>query len=133
LSEIQTKLCLAWFIARDTVPHTTAHRYNTWSLEPVPFLFTKEFSDFLGKAGATQSVEGLQIAIGRADRSFVPLSTQSVPEPSSILGLLMVVLVAGFLNFYVLNKTTDFLLNHLTRLLDKNKKSTNCAKDSSFC
>jgi hypothetical protein len=27
LSEIQTKLCLAWFIARDTVPHTTAHRY----------------------------------------------------------------------------------------------------------
>ena len=75
MSEIQTKLCLAWFIARDTVPHTTAHRY-------------KEFSDFLGKAGATQSVEGLQIAIGRADRSFVPLSTQSVPEPSSILGLL---------------------------------------------
>jgi len=65
---------------------------NTWSLEPVPFLFTKEFSDFLGEAGATQSVEGLQIAIGRADRSFVPLSTQSVPEPSSILKLLMVVL-----------------------------------------
>jgi len=28
LSEIQTKLCLAWFIARDTVPHTTAHRYK---------------------------------------------------------------------------------------------------------
>jgi hypothetical protein len=28
LSEIQTKLCLAWFIARDTVPHTTAHRYS---------------------------------------------------------------------------------------------------------
>ena len=28
LSEIQTKLCLAWFIARDTVPHTTAHRYR---------------------------------------------------------------------------------------------------------
>ncbi|GBE73305.1 hypothetical protein myaer87_05320 [Microcystis aeruginosa NIES-87] len=27
LSEIQTKLCLAWFIARETVPHTTAHRY----------------------------------------------------------------------------------------------------------
>jgi hypothetical protein len=27
LSEIQTKPCLAWFIARDTVPHTTAHRY----------------------------------------------------------------------------------------------------------
>ncbi|BAG02592.1 PEP-CTERM sorting domain-containing protein [Microcystis aeruginosa] len=72
---------------------------NTWSLEPVPFLFTKEFSDFLVKAGATQSVEGLQIAIGRADRSFVPLSTQSVPEPSSILGLLMVVLAAGYSKF----------------------------------
>ena len=28
LSEIQTKLCLAWFIDRDTVPHTTAHRYR---------------------------------------------------------------------------------------------------------
>ncbi len=28
LSEIQTKPCLAWFIARDTVPHTTAHRYS---------------------------------------------------------------------------------------------------------
>ena len=28
MSEIQTKLCLAWFIARDTVPHTTAHRYR---------------------------------------------------------------------------------------------------------
>ena len=27
LSEIQTKPCLAWFIARDTVLHTTAHRY----------------------------------------------------------------------------------------------------------
>ena len=27
MSEIQTKPCLAWFIARDTVPHTTAHRY----------------------------------------------------------------------------------------------------------
>jgi hypothetical protein len=33
LSEIQTKLCLAWFIARDTVPHTTAHRYSTGQLE----------------------------------------------------------------------------------------------------
>ena len=32
LSEIQTKLCLAWFIARDTVPHTTAHRYIRESL-----------------------------------------------------------------------------------------------------
>ena len=32
LSEIQTKLCLAWFIARDTVPHTTAHRYITLSM-----------------------------------------------------------------------------------------------------
>ena len=28
LSEIQTKLCLAWFIACDTVPNTTAHRYS---------------------------------------------------------------------------------------------------------
>ncbi|GAL92389.1 hypothetical protein N44_00947 [Microcystis aeruginosa NIES-44] len=28
LSEIQTKLCLAWFIACDTVPNTTAHRYK---------------------------------------------------------------------------------------------------------
>ncbi|OPF17018.1 hypothetical protein B1L04_13045 [Microcystis aeruginosa KW] len=32
LSEIQTKLCLAWFIARDTVPHTTAHRYNCFTV-----------------------------------------------------------------------------------------------------
>jgi hypothetical protein len=32
LSEIQTKLCLAWFIARDTVPHTTAHRYILMNL-----------------------------------------------------------------------------------------------------
>ncbi|WP_249267850.1 hypothetical protein RVR34_16365 [Microcystis aeruginosa FBCC-A68] len=33
LSEIQTKLCLAWFIARDTVPHTTAHRYiGAWMI-----------------------------------------------------------------------------------------------------
>jgi len=31
LSEIQTKLCLAWFIARDTVPHTTAHRYKCYN------------------------------------------------------------------------------------------------------
>ncbi|REJ54198.1 MAG: hypothetical protein DWQ51_07240 [Microcystis wesenbergii TW10] len=28
MSEIQTKLCLAWFIACDTVPNTTAHRYK---------------------------------------------------------------------------------------------------------
>ena len=33
LSEIQTKPCLAWFIARDTVPHTTAHRYIAAYLE----------------------------------------------------------------------------------------------------
>ena len=35
LSEIQTKLCLAWFIARDTVPHTTAHRYILQQLKSV--------------------------------------------------------------------------------------------------
>ena len=35
LSEIQTKLCLAWFIARDTVPHTTAHRCSSLN-EPNP-------------------------------------------------------------------------------------------------
>ena len=32
MSEIQTKLCLAWFIARDTVPHTTAHRYRKYQV-----------------------------------------------------------------------------------------------------
>ncbi len=34
MSEIQTKLCLAWFIARDTVPHTTAHRYSSEHFTP---------------------------------------------------------------------------------------------------
>ncbi|TRT84315.1 MAG: hypothetical protein EWV63_15610 [Microcystis aeruginosa Ma_OC_H_19870700_S124] len=48
LSEIQTKLCLAWFIARDTVPHTTAHRYKT--------NFSKAAATpFKSTLGATQS------------------------------------------------------------------------------
>jgi hypothetical protein len=43
LSEIQTKPCLAWFIARDTVPHTTAHRYRlTDYLETIPEAQTEE-------------------------------------------------------------------------------------------
>ena len=40
LSEIQTKLCLAWFIARDTVPHTTAHRYIAFCL--LSFAYPKQ-------------------------------------------------------------------------------------------
>ncbi|REJ53153.1 MAG: hypothetical protein DWQ51_09100 [Microcystis wesenbergii TW10] len=44
---IQTKLCLAWFIARDTVPHTTAHRYSFLIIHHfyphhAPFLMTKK-------------------------------------------------------------------------------------------
>ena len=35
LSEIQTKPCLAWFIARDTVPHTTAHRYMGFTYKDI--------------------------------------------------------------------------------------------------
>ncbi|REJ49552.1 MAG: hypothetical protein DWQ53_02110 [Microcystis flos-aquae DF17] len=42
LSEIQTKLCLAWFIARDTVPHTTAHRYISYLLSPISYLLTTD-------------------------------------------------------------------------------------------
>ncbi|GCA88926.1 hypothetical protein MiTa_02275 [Microcystis aeruginosa NIES-4264] len=45
LSEIQTKLCLAWFIARDTVPHTTAHLYIVLPMSyqqlPIYFLIRK--------------------------------------------------------------------------------------------
>ncbi len=45
LSEIQTKLCLAWFIARDTVPHTTAHRYIAFCL--LSFAYPKQEVDFV--------------------------------------------------------------------------------------
>ncbi|MBD2203716.1 PEP-CTERM sorting domain-containing protein [Calothrix sp. FACHB-1219] len=58
---------------------------HTWSLEPVGVVITKEFSNFLIAAGATQSVAGVQVALARADREFVPVS---VPEPSGILGIL---------------------------------------------
>ncbi len=44
MSEIQTKLCLAWFIARDTVPHTTAHRYSSEHKHRQK-VFINEFTD----------------------------------------------------------------------------------------
>jgi hypothetical protein len=46
---------------------------NTWSLEPLGILLTKEFSDFLMAAGATESVEGLQVAVARGGWYFYSL------------------------------------------------------------
>ncbi|AKV70013.1 MULTISPECIES: hypothetical protein [Microcystis] len=59
---------------------------NTWILEPLGILLTKEFSDYLIAAGATQSVEGLQVAVARGDRTFIPFAT-SVPEPTNLVGI----------------------------------------------
>lgn len=59
---------------------------NTWSLEPLGILLTKEFSDFLIAAGATESVEGLQVAVARGDRTFTPFAA-SVPEPTNLVGI----------------------------------------------
>lgn len=61
---------------------------QTWSLEPLGILITQEFSDFLIAAGATQSVEGVQVAVSRADRTFAPVAV--VPEPTSVLGILTI-------------------------------------------
>jgi hypothetical protein len=61
--------------------------------------FSEAFSDFLIAAGATQSIAEVRFSQNLETRTFVPLSTQSVPEPSSILKLLMVVLVAGYSKF----------------------------------
>ena len=49
MSEIQTKLCLAWFIARDTVPHTTAHRYKNVPSLKLPDSAEADFETLLDK------------------------------------------------------------------------------------
>jgi IS605 OrfB family transposase len=54
LSEIQTKPCLAWFIARDTVPHTTAHRYKYPN-------FKKKYPTQLVRENQTIVVENLAV------------------------------------------------------------------------
>jgi len=72
---------------------------GTWFLEPIELIFTQEFSDFLVQAALTQEtadqvasvIPGLKFGEARGDRGFVPLKTTSVPEPSSLLGLLMAV------------------------------------------
>ncbi|MCA2813439.1 MAG: PEP-CTERM sorting domain-containing protein [Microcystis sp. M090S1] len=72
---------------------------GTWFLEPIELIFTQEFSDFLVHAALTQEtadqvasvIPGLKFGEARGDRGFVPLKTTSVPEPSSLLGLLMAV------------------------------------------
>ncbi|GBE75040.1 hypothetical protein myaer87_22670 [Microcystis aeruginosa NIES-87] len=54
MSEIQTKLCLAWFIARETVPHTTAHRYKKFYLLAfIKHNIFREQLDFMVPKGAT--------------------------------------------------------------------------------
>lgn len=71
---------------------------QTWFLEPIELVFTPEFSDFLSNAARTQEtadqvaslIPGLKIGEARGDRGFVLIKTASVPEPSSILAILMV-------------------------------------------
>jgi len=66
-----------------------------WFIEPVKLLLTQEFSDFLVDASITQEtadqvaalIPNLQIGEGRVDRGFIPLETNSVPEPSSLIGI----------------------------------------------
>lgn len=60
---------------------------RTWFLEPLDVLIHEEFSNFLLEAGATESLEGVRIATASAERVFVEVS---VPEPSSIIGLISV-------------------------------------------
>jgi hypothetical protein len=71
---------------------------GTWFLEPIELIFTQEFSDFLVDAALTQEtadqvaslIPGLKIGEARGDRGFVPLEVNSVPEPSSLVGILLV-------------------------------------------
>ncbi len=62
MSEIQTKLCLASFIARDTVPHTTAHRYMGYNpCLQIHFLSIKEETFMSNESARTEGyVRGLE-------------------------------------------------------------------------
>jgi hypothetical protein len=89
LSEIQTKLCLAWFIARDTVPHTTAHRYRGLKTDRVPIIFINKYF--------TQFIPGKQEGYGTTTESLptpcinaATCGQVQVPEPTSVMGLLAI-------------------------------------------
>lgn len=71
---------------------------GTWALEPIELIFTPEFSDFLVNVATTQEVAdrvaslipGLKLGEARGDRGFAPSEAASVPEPSSLLAIFMV-------------------------------------------
>lgn len=54
--------------------------------------FTESFSDFLIAAGATQSIAGLKFSQNLETRTFVPLTSQSIPESTSVIALFAVTL-----------------------------------------
>lgn len=63
---------------------------QSWFLENIEILATQEFSDFLTAAGAERSITGTRIGTVRGDRIFLPENNaaKSVPEPTSLIGLL---------------------------------------------
>lgn len=82
-----------------TVPFVPTVDLTTQTLvyDNVNFFTTQEFSDFLVAAGATTPVAGIKLAAGRLGRGFVEVDTTTpseptpVPEPSTLLGVLIMV------------------------------------------
>ncbi|MDB9430953.1 GIY-YIG nuclease family protein [Microcystis aeruginosa CS-555/01A07] len=105
LSEIQTKLCLAWFIARDTVPHTTAHRYS--HIPDFPGIYAvRHRSQGLLYIGKTKSLRGrfkgghkafLWAWLDQYNSEDVRLAVQTIPywkNPALLLELEAIILRA---------------------------------------
>lgn len=63
---------------------------QTWTLDGLKLNISQEFNDFLVAAGADTQVTGLNFADAQGQRAFREVSTTKVPEPSSLVAILMV-------------------------------------------
>lgn len=63
---------------------------QTWTLEGLKLNISQEFNDFLVGAGADTQLTGLNFADAQGQRAFREVSTTKVPEPSSLVAILMV-------------------------------------------
>nr|WP_253882669.1 transposase [Microcystis aeruginosa] len=110
MSEIQTKLCLAWFIACDTVPHTTEHRYSSRLIrKEFPYLAAKYFDNkpyfwtgayFVASCGGVtierlkkyvenqnspkKVVPSIELSSVRGSRTRIPNCQLSLPNPFKV-------------------------------------------------
>jgi hypothetical protein len=63
---------------------------QTWTLDGLRLNFSQEFNDFLASAGAKTQVTGLNFANAQGQRAFREVGTTKVPEPSSMVAILIV-------------------------------------------